>query len=169
MPRANQYFFRPGGPNHEQEDKHVNQGGAGVAGDDEDKAAEVGQHSHQFGHRWDRTQLFGVLKLGQQLGQQHGVEELYNFRRLNVEGNAGNVEPGPVAQDLGTKGGAQQQQKKSTSQYHPPPLVHQQMDVELGDHKVQADADEHGHSLLQGEGVKGHFPAGGGVDECDAV
>lgn len=42
--------LQPCDPDHESEDEHIDQGGAGIAGEDKNEAAEIGQHTHQFCH-----------------------------------------------------------------------------------------------------------------------
>ena len=113
----------PSRPDHKDEDEDVDEGGAGVAGHDEDEAAEVEQHPHQPSHRGHLAQLLGVFELQQHLRQQHGEEELDDLCRLDVEGEAGDVEPGAVAADVHTQGGAQEQDKEGASSHHPAPFV----------------------------------------------
>jgi len=109
-------------PDHKDKDEHIDEGGACVTGDDEDQAAEIEQYAHQLGYRRHLAQILGVFEFHQHLRQQHGEKELDDLRRLNVEGDTGDGEPGSVAADVHAQGSAQEQDKEGASSHDPAPL-----------------------------------------------
>jgi len=164
----------PGGPGHEGEDHDIHRAGAHVVTDGGDQSQHEHGEAGNLHHRGDGTYAVPpVLDFDDLEGQDQNKGDLYDLVGLEHHGEAGELEPVPVAVAGNPKWGEQQKQEQDAAdQKQLPPFFGEQLEIHKGEQYVGH------HSQADGDGLDEHRPVdelvwlvlvlGGGVDEGQA-
>ena len=90
---------------------------------------------------------YGILVGRHDRGHDDNVGDFADFRRLNVEGNAGDVQPASVTGAVVRAEGNQQEQQEAVKGHQPGPVLGQHVQIHGGNDDISGSAHENGEAL----------------------
>ena len=96
------------------------------------------------------------------LGQENGEGNLANLRRLDVDGEAGDVQPAPVAGAAVGAKGDQQQEEQGVEEKQQLPVLRQPLQVHGGQQDIEQDTQSRSRQLHREEPAAAQIMGGAG-------
>ena len=90
---------------------------------------------------------YGILVRRHDRGHDNDVGDFADFRRLDVEGKTGNVQPASVTGAVVRAEGDQQKQQETVKGNQPGPVLGQHVQIHGGNDDVSSSAHENGEAL----------------------